>query len=115
MNQRIAHIALVVDDYDEAIAFYTQKLGFQLLEDTPLSETKRWVMVAPKGARRMLPFARQRGGGGTAEPHRQPDRRAGLFIPAHRRFLAGLSALPKSGHSVCAGPCRGNIRHGGRV
>ncbi|HOY17742.1 MAG TPA: VOC family protein [Haliscomenobacter sp.] len=49
MNQRIAHIALVVDDYDEAIAFYTQKLGFQLLEDTPLSETKRWVMVAPKG------------------------------------------------------------------
>ena len=39
MNQRIAHIALVVDDYDEAIAFYTQKLGFQLLEDTPLSET----------------------------------------------------------------------------
>jgi catechol 2,3-dioxygenase-like lactoylglutathione lyase family enzyme len=49
MNQRIVHIALVVDDYDEAINFYTQKLGFQLLEDTPLSETKRWVMVAPKG------------------------------------------------------------------
>jgi catechol 2,3-dioxygenase-like lactoylglutathione lyase family enzyme len=49
MNQRIAHIALVVDDYDEAINFYTQKLGFQLLEDTPLSETKRWVMVAPQG------------------------------------------------------------------
>lgn len=49
MNQRIAHIALVVDDYDEAISFYTQKLGFQLLEDTPLSDTKRWVMVAPKG------------------------------------------------------------------
>jgi len=41
MNQRIAHIALVVNDYDEAIEFYTQKLGFNLLEDTPLSETKR--------------------------------------------------------------------------
>ncbi|MEX6690086.1 VOC family protein [Danxiaibacter flavus] len=51
MYQRIAHIALVVDDYDEAIEFYTQKLEFQLLEDTKLSDEKRWVMVAPKGAK----------------------------------------------------------------
>ena len=50
MKQRIAHIALVVADYDEAIAFYTQKLHFDLIEDTILSETKRWVLVAPKGA-----------------------------------------------------------------
>ena len=49
MNQRIAHIALVVADYDDAIKFYTQKLHFTLLEDTQLSETKRWVMVAPPG------------------------------------------------------------------
>jgi catechol 2,3-dioxygenase-like lactoylglutathione lyase family enzyme len=49
MNQHIAHIALVVKDYDEAIAFYTQKLHFTVLEDTKLSETKRWVMVAPPG------------------------------------------------------------------
>jgi catechol 2,3-dioxygenase-like lactoylglutathione lyase family enzyme len=49
MNQRLAHIALVVDDYDRAIEFYTQKLNFQLLEDTPLSDTKRWVLVAPPG------------------------------------------------------------------
>lgn len=49
MNQRIAHITLVVRDYDEAIAFYTEKLGFQLLEDTPLSPAKRWVLVSPKG------------------------------------------------------------------
>jgi catechol 2,3-dioxygenase-like lactoylglutathione lyase family enzyme len=49
MNQHIAHIALVVANYDEAIQFYTQKLGFVLIEDTKLSETKRWVMVAPKG------------------------------------------------------------------
>ena len=48
MKQQIASIALVVKDYDEAIAFYTQKLGFVLIEDTVLSETKRWVMVAPK-------------------------------------------------------------------
>lgn len=50
MNQQIAHIALVVDDYDRAIAYFTQKLHFDLLEDTPLSETKRWVLVAPKGS-----------------------------------------------------------------
>lgn len=49
MNQHIAHIALVVRDYDEAIKFYTEKLNFTLLEDTRLSETKRWVMVAPPG------------------------------------------------------------------
>lgn len=47
MNQNIAQIVLVVNDYDEAIQFYTQKLQFELLEDTPLSETKRWVVVAP--------------------------------------------------------------------
>ena len=49
MNQHIAHIALVVNNYDDAIAFYTQKLNFTLIEDTQLSETKRWVMIKPKG------------------------------------------------------------------
>jgi catechol 2,3-dioxygenase-like lactoylglutathione lyase family enzyme len=49
MNQKIGHIALVVKDYDEAITFYTEKLNFALIEDTVLSETKRWVLVAPKG------------------------------------------------------------------
>jgi catechol 2,3-dioxygenase-like lactoylglutathione lyase family enzyme len=49
MKQFIAHVALVVKDYDEAIAFYTQKLGFTLVEDTVLSETKRWVLVSPAG------------------------------------------------------------------
>ncbi len=49
--QRIAHIALVVKDYDEAIEFYTKKLDFLLIEDTKLSEEKRWVIVAPKGAK----------------------------------------------------------------
>jgi catechol 2,3-dioxygenase-like lactoylglutathione lyase family enzyme len=49
MGQHIGHITLVVDDYDEAIRFYTQKLNFDLVEDTLLSETKRWVLVKPKG------------------------------------------------------------------
>ncbi len=50
MKQRIAHIALVVEDYDEAIKFYTEKLNFILIEDTPLSETKRWVLLKPSGS-----------------------------------------------------------------
>jgi catechol 2,3-dioxygenase-like lactoylglutathione lyase family enzyme len=50
MKQNLAHVALVVRDYDEAIAFYTQKLRFRLIEDTPLSDTKRWVLVAPPGS-----------------------------------------------------------------
>ena len=51
MYNRIAHIALVVKDYDEAIHFYTQKLDFVLLEDTKIDEFKRWVVVAPTGAK----------------------------------------------------------------
>lgn len=50
MKQEIAHIALVVNDYDEAIKFYVEKLNFDLIEDTVQSETKRWVLVAPKGS-----------------------------------------------------------------
>jgi catechol 2,3-dioxygenase-like lactoylglutathione lyase family enzyme len=46
----IAHIALVVRDYDEAIEFYTKKLGFTLVEDTRLNDVKRWVVVAPSGS-----------------------------------------------------------------
>ncbi len=51
MKQRIAHIALVVKDYDEAIEFYTTKLNFILVEDTYIKkQDKRWVIVAPPGA-----------------------------------------------------------------
>ncbi len=51
MNQRIAHITLVVKDYDQAIQFYTKKLDFELLEDTIIDELKRWVVIAPPGAK----------------------------------------------------------------
>ena len=50
MKQELAQIALVVKDYDEAISFYCKKLHFQLIEDTPLSPTKRWVLIAPPGS-----------------------------------------------------------------
>jgi catechol 2,3-dioxygenase-like lactoylglutathione lyase family enzyme len=54
MKQTIGHIALVVRDYDEAIAFYTRTLNFTLIEDTriseEMSEAKRWVLIAPPGS-----------------------------------------------------------------
>jgi catechol 2,3-dioxygenase-like lactoylglutathione lyase family enzyme len=50
MAQHIASFALVVADYDEAIAYYTQALGFELREDSPRGDGKRWVLVAPPGA-----------------------------------------------------------------
>lgn len=49
MDQHIVHVSLLVNDYDEAIEFYTRKLGFDLITDEKLSETKRWVLVKPKG------------------------------------------------------------------
>jgi catechol 2,3-dioxygenase-like lactoylglutathione lyase family enzyme len=49
MNLRIAHITLLVDDYDRAIDFFTKKLNFVLIEDTKLSDIKRWVLVKPQG------------------------------------------------------------------
>jgi len=49
MTQRLGYVALVVRDYDEAIAFYTRSLGFQLIEDTDLGNGKRWVRVRPSG------------------------------------------------------------------
>lgn len=50
MPQYVAQLTLLVREYDEAVAFYTEKLGFQLVADTPLSPGKRWVIVAPAGA-----------------------------------------------------------------
>ena len=50
MQQYLAGISLVVNDYDEAIDFYTRKLSFTLLEDTRMSDTKRWVVIAPPGS-----------------------------------------------------------------
>lgn len=58
MKQKIVHMALVVADYDESIKFYTEKLDFELIEDTRLSETKRWVRVAPKGGETQLLLAK---------------------------------------------------------
>jgi len=81
MQQRIAHIALVVKDYDEAIQFYTEKLGFALIEDTPQGEGKRWVLVAPPGATECsLLLAKADGDGQVAAIGNQTGGRVFLFL-----------------------------------
>jgi catechol 2,3-dioxygenase-like lactoylglutathione lyase family enzyme len=54
MTQSLGYVALVVRDYDEAIAYFTEKLGFRLVEDSGatdrLGQEKRWVLVAPRGS-----------------------------------------------------------------
>lgn len=58
MPQRLNLTALLVDDYDTALAFFVGKLGFEVREDTRLDEEKRWVVVAPHGAANGLLLAR---------------------------------------------------------
>ena len=80
MQQYLAQIALLVQDYDEAIAFYTQKLRFELLEDTPLSETKRWVRVRPQGGETALLLAKADGTEQAAFIGNQAGGRVFLFL-----------------------------------
>ena len=81
MTQAVATVALVVADYDDAIAFYRDRLGFELVADTPLGDGKRWVTVAPrggKGARLLLAAA-----DGAAQAARVGDQtggRVGFFL-----------------------------------
>ncbi len=50
MRQHIGCVALVIRDYDEAIEFYREKLGFVIIEDTQVEDRKRWVLMAPPGS-----------------------------------------------------------------
>ena len=92
---RIAHVSIVVRDYDEAIAWYTGKLGFRVVEDTKLSERKRWVLVAPPGDRNTsLLLARANDAAQQAAIGNQTGGRVGFFLQTddferdHRAFLA---------------------------
>ncbi|MEG3630153.1 VOC family protein [Streptomyces poriticola] len=79
---RIALVALVVDDYDEAIRFYTEALGFRLAEDTPRPDGSRWVVVEPPGSvpGTGLLLARARGEGQHARVGDQTGGRVGFFL-----------------------------------
>ena len=80
MKQSIAHIALVVEDYDEAIEFYTEKLDFELIEDTPQSATKRWVLVAPKDSECQILLAKGVGEAQQSRIGNQTGGRVFLFL-----------------------------------
>jgi catechol 2,3-dioxygenase-like lactoylglutathione lyase family enzyme len=80
MPQSIATVALVVADYDEAIAFFVGKLGFGLLVDDDLGQGKRWVVVAPAGGGAHLLLARADGVEQLARIGNQTGGRVGFFL-----------------------------------
>lgn len=80
MSRVIASVALLVRDYDEAVAFYTHALGFDLLEDTPLGGDKRWVRVAPPGGGTALLLAKAVTPGQLARVGDQAGGRVFLFL-----------------------------------
>lgn len=80
MSQTIANVTLLVPDYDAGIAFYVDQLGFTLLEDTTLSETKRWVRVAPPGAQTALLLAKADGDAQAAAIGQQTGGRVSFFL-----------------------------------
>lgn len=80
MSQKLASIALVVRDYDEAITYYTDCLGFELLEDTKLSESKRWVRVRPPGSECGLLLAKASGEAQAQAIGNQSGGRVFLFL-----------------------------------
>lgn len=103
MPQQLAHVALLVRDYDEAIAFYTQKLGFELLADTPLGAGKRWVLVAPAGSGSAGPALLLARAEGATQQSRVGDQTGGrvfLFLSSddfwrdyHRMQAQGITFL----------------------
>jgi predicted enzyme related to lactoylglutathione lyase len=95
MGWEIAHFAITVRDYDEALAFYVGTLGFELLEDTDLGGSKRWVRVRPAGARGAgILLARAVGERQLASVGNQTGGRVFVFLDTDdcRRDHAALSA-----------------------
>ncbi len=96
MSRHLAALALVVRDYDEAIAYYCGVLGFELVEDTDLGDGKRWVLVAPSTeAGSALLLARANGPDQVARIGDQTGGRVFLFLHTedfaadHARYVAG--------------------------
>jgi catechol 2,3-dioxygenase-like lactoylglutathione lyase family enzyme len=77
---RIATVALVVRDYDEAIGFYVEKLGFELIADTPLGAGKRWVLVSPQGGDARLLLAQAGDEEEASRIGNQTGGRVGFFL-----------------------------------
>ncbi|MGI8560383.1 MAG: VOC family protein [Luteimonas sp.] len=94
MTRRIGSVALLVRDYDEAIAFFTQALDFSLLEDAPRGQGKRWVRVAPPGGGTALLLARAADQDQRTRIGDQAGGRVGFFLHTddfHRDHAAMLA------------------------
>ncbi|MGL5185537.1 MAG: VOC family protein [Plesiomonas shigelloides] len=103
-QQMIGKVALVVRDYDEAIAFYTEKLGFILTEDTPLGGGKRWVVVAPRGQQgTQLLLAKAVGEQQVAAIGNQSGGRVFLFLQTDD-FWRDYRTMQQAGVSFCETP-----------
>src|SRR4051812_50156123 len=111
----IEQVALIVDDYDEAIRFFVDGLGFELVEDSP-SETndgraKRWVVVRPPGAETAILLARADGERQASAVGDQFAGRGGMFLRVDD-FEAAYARMGAAGGTV-GGPPRGGAGWGG--
>jgi catechol 2,3-dioxygenase-like lactoylglutathione lyase family enzyme len=94
MPQQLSLVTVLVDDYDEAIAFYAGKLGFNLSEDKAMAPDKRWVVVTPKGGGTGLLLAKAASGRQIAAVGNQTGGRVFLFLETddfardHAAFVA---------------------------
>ena len=111
---RLELVTLVVRDYDEALAYYTGVLGFVLVEDTRLTETKRWIVVRPPGSSIGLLLARS-GQRPTAGPHRGSNRWTRRLLPVHRRPRSRPRTPARGRRALPWRTARRAIRHGRRV
>lgn len=107
MSARIGTITLVVSDYDEAIAFYCGRLGFELVANTDMGGGKRWVLVAPAGGGVRLLLAQADGPGQAARVGDQTGGRVGFFLETddfgrdHAAFVAaGVRFLEPPRHEA---------------
>ncbi|MDB5585478.1 MAG: extradiol dioxygenase [Devosia sp.] len=103
MTQTIATMTLVVADYDEAIAFYTEKLGFRLHADTDMGRGKRWVVVGPDGNGARLLLAQADGEQQRAAIGNQTGGRVMGFIET-QDFAVDFAAMTAKGVTFLEAP-----------
>ncbi|MDO6730392.1 VOC family protein [Marinovum sp. 2_MG-2023] len=96
MSRHICLVALVVPDYDAAIAFYVDAVGFDLLEDSDLGGGKRWVRIAPKGAQTAILLARAVDDQQQAAVGNQTGGRVGFFLQTDD-FAADHTRMTRAG------------------
>jgi catechol 2,3-dioxygenase-like lactoylglutathione lyase family enzyme len=96
-------VAIVVDEYDRAIEWYTTALGFELREDTDLGGDKRWVVVGPPGGEAGVLLARGVGDEQVARIGDQTGGRVGFFLYTED-FAASLERLTAAGGGLVRGP-----------